>query len=142
MKIDDLLARLKKVRKTGPNNWIACCPAHEDKNPSMTVGVGDNGGILMYCFALCPIDAITGAMGLEVSDLMPERPQGREYVAGRARPFPVADVLEAVADETFYVAYMAATMAQGYVLEPRDREILWQSYERIMEARRVAFGGR
>lgn len=146
MKIDDFLARLQKVRKTGANNWIACCPAHGDKNPSMTVGVGDNLGVLVHCFAGCSADEIVGSLGLELHDLMPDKPlQGREYIVARARTFPAADVLEAVADETFYVAFMAAALANapaGYGLNDTDRALLWQSYDRIMEARRLALGGR
>jgi hypothetical protein len=52
-------------------------------------------------------------------------------------------VFRAVADETFYVAYMAymaATMAQRHLLTPTDKALLEQSYERIMEARRLSLG--
>jgi hypothetical protein len=142
MRIEDFLSRLKKVRKTGANNWIACCPAHDDKNPSMTVGIGDNQGIIIHCFPGCSPAEIVWALGLELHELMPERPLGREYVAGRARPFPAADVLEAVANDAFYVAYMAATMEQGHKLTPTDKALLGQAYERITEARRIALGER
>ena len=72
-KLDNFLSRLLKVRKTGANSWMACCPSHGDKNPSMTVSEGTDGRILVHCFShQCGIDDITSAVGLEVKDLMPE----------------------------------------------------------------------
>jgi len=34
-KADILLARLDGVKRTGPDRWIARCPAHDDKRPSL-----------------------------------------------------------------------------------------------------------
>jgi len=71
--IEEFLSRLQKVRKTGAKTWMACCPSHNDKNPSMTVSEGTDGRILAHCFSQgCGIDDITAAIGLEVKDLMPE----------------------------------------------------------------------
>lgn len=33
----NLIDRLQKVRRTGQGRWIACCPAHNDKSPSLAV---------------------------------------------------------------------------------------------------------
>ncbi|HET8688990.1 MAG TPA: CHC2 zinc finger domain-containing protein [Methanosarcina sp.] len=72
-KLDNFLSRLQKVRKTGGNSWLACCPAHGDKNPSMTISEGSDGRVLVHCFShQCGIDEITGAVGLEIKDLMPD----------------------------------------------------------------------
>jgi hypothetical protein len=35
--IDRLLPLLARVKKTGPNTWLASCPTREDKRPSMTI---------------------------------------------------------------------------------------------------------
>lgn len=56
--IEELLDRLEKVRSTGKDKWVACCPVHGDKNPSMSVAEKD-GRVLCHCFAC-------GANGLEV----------------------------------------------------------------------------
>ena len=72
-KLDNFISRLQKVRKTGTTSWMACCPAHGDKNPSMTISEGTDGRVLVHCFShQCSIDEITGAVGLEVKDLMPD----------------------------------------------------------------------
>ncbi|MDX2475999.1 MAG: CHC2 zinc finger domain-containing protein [Gammaproteobacteria bacterium] len=67
--IDSLLSRLDKVRSNGHDKWIACCPAHDDRSPSMSITTGDDGRILMHCFAGCSVDEITRAIGIQTSDL-------------------------------------------------------------------------
>ena len=68
MSIDDLLARLKQVRENGTQSWVACCPAHDDHNPSMSVTAKD-GKILLHCHAGCTAEDICAALGIEVRDL-------------------------------------------------------------------------
>lgn len=139
--IEDILSRLEKVKRTGRNNWLACCPAHDDRSPSLTIHASDTGKVVVKCFAECSFESIVNAVGLGWEPWYPPKQDG-DFSPAIRRPFPAADVLEAVANETFYVAYMAATMAQGYQLEPRDKVILDQAYDRIMEARRLALGER
>lgn len=68
--IQDVLARLAKVRAHGEQSWMACCPAHADKNPSLSVSEGKDGRILFKCFAGCASEAIAAALGLSMADLM------------------------------------------------------------------------
>lgn len=49
---------------------MACCPAHDDKNPSLSIREGENGKVLLKCFAGCLNTAICAAIGLTMSDLM------------------------------------------------------------------------
>jgi hypothetical protein len=46
MKIDDFLLRLEAVSCNG-SKATARCPAHEDRTPSLSIGVGDDGKILL-----------------------------------------------------------------------------------------------
>ena len=49
-----------------------CCPAHDDKNPSLSVSEGDDGRVLLICrSAGCSIESILNAAGLEKRDLFP-----------------------------------------------------------------------
>jgi hypothetical protein len=66
----ETLSRLKAVRLS-PNGWMARCPAHEDRNPSLSIREGDEK-ILLHCFAGCTIEAICAATRLKVSDLFAE----------------------------------------------------------------------
>ena len=67
MKIEDFLSRLEKVEQSG-GGWIACCPAHGDSNPSLSIS--ESGGkILVHCHAGCTAQAVVDAMGLKMADL-------------------------------------------------------------------------
>ena len=74
MQISELLSRLEGV-KGHSGQYMAKCPAHEDKRASLCVSRGDDGRILMKCQAGCPTEAVTAALGLSMTDLFPEKPQ-------------------------------------------------------------------
>ena len=69
--IDTLLSRVHKLKKTGDSKWLACCPAHDDKTPSLAIKLADDR-ILIHCFSGCDVSAIVSTLGLNLSDLMPE----------------------------------------------------------------------
>lgn len=68
--LENLLARLNDLRPSG-DGWAAQCPAHDDKRASLSIGEGEDGRALVHCHAGCSPDAICAAVGLAVSDLMP-----------------------------------------------------------------------
>lgn len=63
-----ILSKLGRVRKSG-RGWSARCPAHEDKEPSLSVSVGEDGRVLLFCHAGCAVDSILTALGVAASDL-------------------------------------------------------------------------
>jgi hypothetical protein len=66
--IDDVISRLQQVKRSG-TGYMARCPAHEDKDPSLSVDSGTDGRVLINCHAGCSPDAIVRALGLELRDL-------------------------------------------------------------------------
>lgn len=136
--IDAILSRLEKVRSTGRGTWIACCPAHDDRSPSMTLRECDDGRILAHCFGGCDIGAIVDAVGLGWDEWFPDKPQ--EFARPIRRPFPVGDVLEALAGDSMLIAVTVANMAHGEKIAPEDYVALVSAAGRIQEARRLAFG--
>ena len=65
----DIQGRLEKCKLTG-DKLMARCPAHEDKTPSLSVKIGDNGEcVLLKCWGGCPTDAVLDALGLTMRDL-------------------------------------------------------------------------
>lgn len=68
--IEAFLSRLEKVRKSG-DGYVACCPAHKDKNPSMSV-TERQGKVLLHCFAGCCPDDILDAVGMKWGDFFAE----------------------------------------------------------------------
>lgn len=71
-KTERLLNQLDHVKQTGQGKWLACCPAHTDKSPSLAIKETADGKMLLHCFAGCPVTDIVAAVGLELSDLMPD----------------------------------------------------------------------
>jgi hypothetical protein len=51
---------LKKPQKT-PTGWKACCPAHDDRNPSLFLADGKDG-LALVCYAGCDYRAIVQAL--------------------------------------------------------------------------------
>lgn len=139
--IETILSRLEKVRKTGSQNWIACCPAHADKNPSMTLREESDGRILVTCFAGCSFEEIANSVGLGWEPWFPEKPIA-DYVKPVSRPYPAADVLEALSFEFLVVSTAALNVAQGVEMTAEDRVRLLVAHDRISQARRMALGDR
>jgi hypothetical protein len=67
MNAEALVARLHGVRRNG-NGWMARCPAHEDRSPSLSIRES-NGRILLHCFAGCSVESICDALKIKVSAL-------------------------------------------------------------------------
>jgi hypothetical protein len=68
--LQSVLERLGKHTECG-GNYSACCPAHPDRHASLSVGVGNDGKILLRCHAGCPIEAIVEKLGMTLRDLFP-----------------------------------------------------------------------
>lgn len=72
--VDTVLSMLDKVRSVGgkgQRQWVARCPAHKDKEPSLTIGEGHDGKVLMTCFRGCEYIEIISSLGLKYSDINP-----------------------------------------------------------------------
>jgi len=93
MNIHNILNRLEKVKQTGLNQYVACCPAHEDKSPSLSIREEADQIILLHCFAGCPIDDILSSLGLALEDLFPE-----QFVSSKSikRRFSASTALEII----------------------------------------------
>jgi putative DNA primase/helicase len=82
MTADQLLDRFEKVRALRQDCWQACCPAHEDRTPSLSIMLKPNGDWLLHCHAGCAVEDVLEAIKLEKRDLFAESSNGhREVVA-------------------------------------------------------------
>jgi len=57
----------------GPDQhqWMARCPAHDDRVPSLSVAESEEGIVLLWCFAGCPTEKVVRRLGLRWRDLWP-----------------------------------------------------------------------
>ena len=131
MTIDTLLTRLEKVKQTSKETYIACCPSHDDRNPSLAIKDLPDGRILIHCFAGCEPTSILHSIGLDMNALFPEKLGEFKKVK---RPFPATDVLKVVGFECLVVASSALKILGGEVFTTTDRERLVISVGRIQSA--------
>jgi hypothetical protein len=81
--VELVLARLDeggcnpRQSRSRSGQWSAKCPAHDDRRPSLSLGVGDDGRALMDCKRGCAIEAVVAALGLRLLDLYRHDHQGR-----------------------------------------------------------------
>jgi hypothetical protein len=59
---------------------MALCPAHEDKNPSLSIR-GENGRVLLKCFAGCTTKAICESAGIELGEVSDDANAATRIVA-------------------------------------------------------------
>lgn len=128
--INRILGALKKVCKSSKQgSWMALCPAHEDKSPSLSIRELSDGRVLINCLAGCaPLDVL-GSIGLGFEDLFPTRLTDTFKKAER-RPFNALDILVALRDELIRVLIIGRDMLECRHTETNQKRLL-QAIERI-----------
>jgi hypothetical protein len=76
--VEAVLDKLEGVQPNGDGHVARCpCPDHGkgrgDRNPSFSIKEGDDGRVLLKCFAGCGNESIVEALGLQMSDLFDRR---------------------------------------------------------------------
>ena len=135
MSAEALLPRLNRVKETGHGKYVACCPAHDDRSPSLSVTEKD-GKTLLHCFAGCETEDVLCAVGLTFADLMPERigsPHNH-----KPKRFDARQVLATLDHESLVVAIVGADFLQHQAIDEPTWERLAQAVGRINSARAIA----
>lgn len=65
----EALQRAGKQTRHTNGQVMAQCPAHEDRNPSLSIRVASDGTLLLHCFAGCETVDVVAAVGLRMADL-------------------------------------------------------------------------
>ena len=137
MSFETLRDRLDGVKETGPGRFMARCPAHDDRSPSLGVKDCGHGVTVVNCLAGCETEDVLAAVGLSFSDLYPERiGQDHAYKPVKQR-FDARQVLRVLRSETTLVAIAAENIAEGITLSDEDRDRVFNAACRI----RAASGG-
>jgi len=126
MTIENFLSKLEKVRSRGNGQWMACCPAGDDRTPSLSIK-DDNGTIIMRCFAQeCAVSDIVAAVGMELHDLFPPSNgyDAAHHKSGKRVYFNPGQVLEALAFETLVTYMIAKDMQTNGIDEPTRARLL------------------
>lgn len=83
----DIVGVLERVKRNG-SGYVACCPAHDDREPSLSISDGEKG-VVVHCHAGCEQRAVLDALaGLGVDLRRPKVTNG--YHAEPSAPLTVA----------------------------------------------------
>lgn len=131
MIIDNILTLLSGVKRTGTDRYICCCPAHDDKHPSMTIKQ-DGDKVLIHCFGGCSVPEIVDSIGLKMSDLFPERISKSLKPSERFNPY---DVLSCLSKNLLVIELAVNDLAMlGAHFTPKDYQLVSTSAANIKEA--------
>ena len=132
-----LLDRLSGVRSTGVGRWLAFCPAHEDRSPSLSIrDVGDR--VLMHCFGGCAVDDVLSAVGLTLADLYSRPLPGAGPSGGHSRThsrLAAGDALVALDHELTVAVTILSDIMERRRISETELSRLMQAAARIGAAR-------
>jgi hypothetical protein len=132
-----LLERFDKLKQTAPDRWIACCPAHDDKSPSLHIkDAGDK--LLVRCFAECSFRDIADAIGAQPSQFFAGGYDRRDF--DKKHRVPWRDVVEVIRGEMWVLMTFSSALRKGQPLTDADHKRLIQAGSRIEQAWRAVHG--
>src|SRR5262245_49457668 len=98
---DILLSRLHRVIRAVSGRWMAQCPAHRDRTPSLSIRETDDGAVLINDFGGCGTADVLAAVGLTFDALFP--PKSKGHVNSVRRPVFREDVFQLISFEASVV---------------------------------------
>ncbi len=123
--MDGLADRLDNVKWNDTGGFTALCPAHNDRNNSLSVDKGDNGRLLVYCHARCAFEDIMRAVYGDEDNPTKPSTQSNAYerlaFVDKHEPKPDFQKLFGVRPADYYVYTTANMDVVGYVLRIEDR---------------------
>ena len=111
MSIEKLLSRVEEVRTTGHGKYVARCPAHDDKSPSLAIKECSDGRILIHDFAGCETEDVLAAVGMTFSDIMPEK-VGTEHTYRPQKWLNARDALATLNHESLVVSVIGSDLLE------------------------------
>ena len=137
--IGHVLAALHGVRQHG-GAYRADCPCGHGSRGTLSVAEGNDGQVLVHCFAGCSFQEIAAAAGLSAFSFFPARPlntaEARHIAKQRRREADWAAALRVLANETLALLVLANDLDSG-PLDELGRERLRLATARITSAREV-----
>lgn len=119
MTFADFISRFPVARSEG-NSVKVLCPAHTDKQPSLSVSRSKTGGVALFCHAGCSTEEVVASLGLTLRDLFVEEPKKKFKVPARAKAVPEAQA-KAVIEKTYsYTDVAGNELYQSVRLKPKS----------------------
>ena len=125
-----LLDHLALVHRTGEGRWVARCPSHEDRRPSLSIRELEDQRVLLHCHAGCSVENVLGAVGLGFDALFPPRTD-QPLLRPVRKPWRVSDVVAALRGELTVAFVLLASMRAGTPISNDNRERAGVALDRI-----------
>jgi DNA primase (bacterial type) len=140
--IDTVLHRLDRVKRTAPDKWVALCPAHDDRRPSLSIREAEDHRVLLKCWSGCGAAEIVNALGLSLADLFPgdRRSLHQHGTEPMRKPFDYRDALQGIAHEATVARLIVAAVNRGDEIDADSLDRLALAEERISDALQAAGG--
>jgi hypothetical protein len=135
--INNLLNKLNKVKRTSTNQYIACCPAHDDKSPSLSITDKGDGKILINCYAGCGTEDVLDSIGMSFEDIMPPKVMEHKVAPIKQRVY-ASDALKVIQLEARIVIMAAYELKRNRPMTEQDLTRLELAMERINIASEMA----
>jgi len=111
------------------------CPAHDDRDPSLSIAFLPDGRVLVHCHAGCEAASVVAAAGLTMESLFPEGVKVRDYMPGGG---PSRRERRTLDDEVRIIAIAKADLALGKKLSEPDQARVRTAADRLRRAGRAA----
>ena len=130
-KLNLFLSRLDGVKTNGSFKWLAKCPAHNDRSPSLAIKLVDDR-ILIHCFAGCSVQAVLDAVGLDMADLFPDRIANPGTPKPKAQRFSPYELFPLLIQEALILALAFDAVVSGDALADTDKQRAIQAFNSVM----------
>lgn len=111
-----LVLELLRGVKRGGHGFTAKCPAHDDDDPSLCVGVGGDGRVLLNCHRGCSFPDIIASLGLSVQDVFVGPAEQRNSITVRGP----------TATRTVAPSYVSTLPDAAFAPCPANVEHIWK----------------
>ena len=135
MSIDALLSGLDGVKQIGFGKYVAQCPAHDDRAPSLAIRDCDDGRVLFHCFAGCDPESVLSAIGLTFSDVMPEHIGNQHSHRSMQQRFDARQVITTLDHESLVVWIIGGDFLEHREIDEDTWSRLSAAVNRINSAR-------
>ncbi|NOU21085.1 MAG: hypothetical protein HOO93_04720 [Methyloglobulus sp.] len=131
-KTELLLSGLDGVKNTGNCKWLALCPGHDDRSPSLSIKQIDDR-LLIRCFAGCGYLDVLAAIGLDANALFPDRHLDPNEPRRKPPRFNKAELFDIAINEAGILALgWNGLLVNGSVTDT-DRERVQRAYSTVMD---------
>jgi hypothetical protein len=137
MSIDTLLNRLDGIKTNGTSKWLAKCPAHSDRTPSLAIKLTDDEKILLKCWSGCDTHSILNAIGLTFEDLFPPKNaqdfhnEGYKRKKSNVPRFSPYEMFPVLVQEAIIACMAADTLMNNKPLSDADFQRVKQAFQTV-----------